>query len=411
MSETRVERLTVTSIGAQGDGLAIDRQGHAHHIPFALPEETWSIEGHGVPRLETPHPERSAPPCPHFGTCGGCVAQHMPEALYRAWKRSLVVDALRHRGLEPSVGALATIPPASRRRATLAARLEPTGVVLGFHGRRSHELIAIETCSVLDPRILALFPALARLTEALAGGRPEIRLAVTMTDTGGDVDVEGPKEADLGARSRAHLAAIAREARLARLSLSGVPVAELEAPSLTFAGKQVVPPPGAFLQAAPAAEAAITALVLEALGRAKKVADLFCGVGTLTLPVAVRARALAIDSEPALIAALAAAVRTNQGLKPIETRVRDLFRDPLSAIELKAFDAVVLDPPRAGARAQCERIAASKVARVVMVSCNPATMARDLRTLVDGGFRIDAVTPIDQFVWSAHVEAVVVLVR
>ena len=198
---------------------------------------------------------------------------------------------------------------------------------------------------------------------------------------------------------------------MARVSVGGVPVIERQAPVLHFAGKAVTPPPGAFLQAVPEAEQAMIDLVTAALGKAKQVGDLFCGLGTLTLPIAQKARVTAFDADRNAIAALNEAQRKNQGLKPFTAKPRDLFRDALSPMEMKDLDAVVLDPPRAGAKAQCERLAQSKVKRVVMVSCNPATLARDLRILIDGGYRLDAITPIDQFLYSPHLEAVAVLTR
>ena len=204
---------------------------------------------------------------------------------------------------------------------------------------------------------------------------------------------------------------IAAAARMARISVGGVPVIERQAPVLHFAGKAVSPPPGVFLQAVPQAEQAMIDLVTAALGKSKQVGDLFCGLGTLTLPIARTARVMAFDADRVAIDALDAAQRRNQGLKPITARVRDLFQDPLAPLEMKDLDAVVLDPPRAGARAQSERLAKSKVGRVAMVSCNPATLARDLRILIDGGYRLDAITPIDQFLYSPHLEAVAVLSR
>jgi 23S rRNA (uracil1939-C5)-methyltransferase len=281
---------------------------------------------------------------------------------------------------------------------------------VGYHGRRSHELVSAEECPVLDKRIVELLPALAELAEVVAARDETPRIGITITDTGADVDVEG-REDKLNARARVRISEITAAARMARVSVGGVPVIERQAPVLHFAGKAVTPPPGAFLQAVPEAEQAMIELVTAALGKSRHVGDLFCGLGTLTLPIARKARVLAYDADRAAIAALNEAQRKNQGLKPIKAAPRDLYRDPLSLLEMKELDALVLDPPRAGTKAQCERIAGTKIKRVVMVSCSPATLARDLRILIDGGYRLDAVTPIDQFLYSPHLEAVAVLSR
>ncbi len=334
----------------------------------------------------------------------------MPLAMYEEWKRDFLVRALRQQKIAVEAEPLITVPEHSRRRATFNARRMKGKMRIGYHGRRSHDLVTAEDCPVLDRRIVALLPALAELAAIAGGKEEETRVAITLTDTGADVDVEG-SERSLNAPARAKIGEIAASARLARVSIGGVPVIERQAPVLHFAGKAVTPPPGAFLQAVPEAERAMIDLVTAALGKAKQVGDLFCGLGTLTLPIAQKARVMALDDDRTAIAALNDALRKNQGLKPATTRARDLFQDPLSPMEMKDLDAVVLDPPRAGAKAQCERLAQSKVKRVVMVSCNPATLARDLHILINGGYRLDAITPIDQFLYSPHLEAVAVLSR
>jgi 23S rRNA (uracil1939-C5)-methyltransferase len=334
----------------------------------------------------------------------------MPLYMYREWKRDILVRALRQNRIEVEVQPMISVPEHSRRRATFNARRMKGAMHIGYHGRRSHDLVAAEDCSVLDKGIVELLPSLAELAGIVVPQEETTRLAVTLTDTGADIDIEGSERA-LNAAARAKIGEIAARMKLARVSVGGVPVIERQKPVLHFAGKAVTPPPGAFLQAVPEAERAMIDLVTSALGKAKLVGDLFCGLGTLTLPIAQRARVMAYDADRNAIAALDEALRKNQGLKPTTTRPRDLFRDALSPMEMKDLDAVVLDPPRAGAKAQCERLAQSKVKRVVVVSCNPATLARDLRILIDGGYRLEAVTPIDQFLYSPHLEAVAVLTR
>ena len=404
------EIVRITGLGAEGDGAAITASGAQIFIPQALPGEMWRVEeGYAAEPVEL-LPERRRPPNPDDEPCGGCVARHMPLAMYQEWKREFLVRALRQQGIAADVQPLITVPEHSRRRATFNACREGGRMRIGYHGRRSHDLVAAENCPVLDKRIVALLPALADLAGVVVTGADTARVAITLTDTGADVDVEG-REPSLNASARARISDIAANARMARVSVGGVPVIERQAPVLHFAGKAVVPPPGAFLQAVPEAEQAMIDLVTAALGKARYVGDLFCGLGTLTLPIARKARVLAVDSDRTAITALNDAQRRNQGLKPIATLPRDLFHDPLSPLEMKDFDAVVLDPPRAGARAQCERLVKSKVKRVVMVSCNPATLARDCRTLLDGGYHLETITPIDQFLYSPHLEAVAVLTR
>jgi 23S rRNA (uracil1939-C5)-methyltransferase len=405
-----IEIVQITGLGAEGDGTATTAAGAQIFIPQALPGETWRVEEGYAPEPVTLHPDRRRAPDPNDEPCGGCVARHMPHAMYEEWKRDFLVRALRQQKIAVEAEPLITVPEHSRRRATFNARRMKGAMRIGYHGRRSHDLVAAEDCPVLDRRIVALLPTLGDLAAIAAGKEEETRVAITLTDTGADVDVEG-NERSLNAPARAKIGEIAASAKLARVSVGGVPVIERQAPVLHFAGKAVTPPPGAFLQAVPEAEQAMINLVTAALGKAKQVGDLFCGLGTLTLPIAQKARVMALDDDRTAIAALNDALRKNQGLKPATTRARDLFQDPLSPMEMKVLDAVVLDPPRAGAKAQCERLAQSKVERVVMVSCNPATLARDLRILIDGGYRLETVTPIDQFLYSPHLEAVAVLSR
>lgn len=404
------EIVQIAGLGAEGDGTATTAAGAQIFIPQALPGESWRVEEGYAPAPVTLLPDRRRAPDPNDEPCGGCVARHMPLAMYEEWKRDFLVRALRQQKIAVEAEPLITVPEHSRRRATFNARRMKGKMRIGYHGRRSHDLVTAEDCPVLDRRIVALLPALAELAAIAGGKEEETRVAITLTDTGADVDVEG-SERSLNAPARAKIGEIAASARLARVSIGGVPVIERQAPVLHFAGKAVTPPPGAFLQAVPEAEHAMIDLVTAALGKAKQVGDLFCGLGTLTLPIAQKARVMALDDDRTAIAALNDALRKNQGLKPATTRARDLFQDPLSPTEMKDLDAVVLDPPRAGAKAQCERLAQSKVKRVVMVSCNPATLARDLHILINGGYRLDAITPIDQFLYSPHLEAVAVLSR
>ena len=397
----------IARLGAQGDGIAETPEG-SRFVPFALRGERVRVTGAAMPEVIVASPERTAPVCRHFGTCGGCVAQHMSGPLYGEWKRGIVVEALRQHGLAADVAPLVRVTPGSRRRAVLTARRVGGSVVLGYHQRRSHELVAIAECPVLLPAIVAKLPGLRALADLLAA--PETRMTVLHTQDGLDVSLENGAQL-VNPALFAALARVAAKHGLVRVAAGGEIVVERAVPVLSIGGASVVPPSGAFVQASEAAEQQMRDLVVGALGRAKRVADLFCGIGTWTFPIARRARVLAVDGDDAAIAALSAAARNAQGLKPIEILRRDLFREPLSARELKGFDAVVFDPPRAGAKAQAEQLARAEVPVVVAVSCDPGTLARDLRILVDSGYRLEAVTPVDQFEFSAHVETVAVLRR
>lgn len=402
------EGFEVVRLGARGDGIAEAAEG-PRYLPFALPGERVRAEGAGLPELlSAPNPERRAPACRHFGVCGGCVAQHMGERLYADWKRGIVEDALRKRGLRAELAPLRAIAAASRRRAVMTGRCLEGGSLLGYHPRGSDAAFEVLECPVLLAEIVACLPALREIVAATA--QREVRLTVLATPVGLDVAIASARALD--AKLSARLARIAAaEPRLARLTLDGETISQRQPPVLAFAGVEVCPPPGAFVQAVAAAESAIAEEVAAATAKVRRAADLFCGVGTLSFHLARGAAVAAFDSDAAAVKALELAARHAKGLKPIEAKVRDLMREPLSARELDGFDAVVFDPPRAGARAQASALARSRVPIVVAVSCYPGTFARDLRILVDGGYRLQRVVPIDQFLFSAHVEAVAYLRR
>jgi 23S rRNA (uracil1939-C5)-methyltransferase len=409
--ETRVPpgRYEIARLGAHGDGIAGGANGDVY-VPFALPGETADVPADGgVSIVGAVSSERAVPPCRHFGVCGGCVAQHMRDDLYARWKEGIVREAFAQRGLaDAPIGPLVHCAPASRRRAVLTAVRRGDRMQLGYHGRRSHDLVEISECSVLRPAIVAEFDALTQLTAAL--NVDEARLTVLATASGLDVAVTTDTKR-IAPRAATAIGRIAGERRFARVTVNGDAIAARSQPILDMAGAQVVPPPGAFVQAVEAAEAVMREGVLAAIPKAKRVADLFCGLGAFTYALALRSRVLSADNDRAALAALDHAVRNTQGLKPVEILPRDLFRDPLSPRELEDFDAVVLDPPRAGAQAQTEALARAVVPTVVYVSCNPATLARDTRLLIDGGYTLESVTPIDQFLYSDHVEAMAVFRR
>jgi 23S rRNA (uracil1939-C5)-methyltransferase len=406
------ERVVIDHIGHQGDGV-VRGEGAPVFVPYTLPGETVEIERSNeravLRAVIAPSAERIEPICPHFGICGGCALQHWQETGYRAWKRELVVAALRQAGVATEVGALINAHGEGRRRAVLHARRGGgTGLTVGFAGRRSHAIVPIERCPVLAKPLARVFEIGRRVAEILAPKEKPLDLHFTATEGGLDLDVRG--SGPLNTKMIAALARIAAEEKLARLTRHGEVVAQLAEPVLRIGTARVMLPAGSFLQATAAGEAALAAAVQEAVGGAKNIADLFSGVGTFALRLAGKAKVFAADGDKNAIAALLRAAKT-PGLKPVEAIVRDLFRRPLVDAELKKFDAVVLDPPRQGAEAQAKELARSPIKQVIYVSCSPATFARDAKILVSGGYQLARVTPVDQFRYSAHVELVGVFAR
>jgi 23S rRNA (uracil1939-C5)-methyltransferase len=411
---TDVFELTITRLGSQGDGIAETSEG-AVFLPYVLAgEQVRAQMQDGRARLVdvvVPSADRIAPICQHFTVCGGCTTQHMAALAEQAWKTALVATAFSQQRIDTVIHPIIASKPGTRRRAVFAARRTKAGAILGFHEPRTHDIVDLAQCPILSPDIESRIPALRALAAALVSRSGEARMTVTVVDNGVDVVVEDAKP-DLNFDERATIAGLARAARIIRLTVKGETVYESGEPLLRFGLARIVPAPGVFLQAVPEVEAAMTALILAAVGpKAKRVADLFCGAGTFTFPMAARCEVLAVDGDKLAIAALEAAFKRGQGMRPVTAKARDLFREPMSAKELERCDAVVFDPPRAGADAQARMIAKSKVPTVIAVSCAPSTLARDVRTLMEGGYVVESVTPIDQFLFSPHVEAVAVLRR
>lgn len=407
----------VTAIGDAGDGIVPPvTAGEAPlFIARAAPGDRVRIAADGSISLEVQPSaaRRTEPLCPHVSECGGCKVQHLSEAHYQDWKLARLTKALSDHGLvpgKPPAWAFRTLNE-SRRRAVLTANKEQGDWRLGFHESRSHALVDIERCAILRPLIMSALPTLRKITSVLLPKGGSCRITVLEVDRGLDVDIATDQKPYTG--SLPAIANLTAASRILRLTLGGAPFVQHTAPQLTISDIAVIPPPAAFLQASREAETAMVQLVCAAISkaRAKKVVDLFSGLGPFALAAARLASVKAIDSHRPLTEALAHAVRQSQGLKPIETQVRDLFQDPLSPRELERFDAVIIDPPRAGARLQAEAVARAKLATVAMVSCNPETLARDLEILVSGGYRLASVHAIDQFLYSPHLEAVAILTR
>jgi 23S rRNA (uracil1939-C5)-methyltransferase len=398
------EELTITTMGAKGDGVA-RHEGRAIHVPYTLAGErivaTVDGERGELNDVLLPSPDRIAPICRYFGTCGGCALQHWAPEPYAMWKRGLLGHALLQQGIETVIKPLIDAHRTGRRRAVFHARKKDGRAEAGFMARGTHDLIAIERCPILVPA-LAGAPALAtRLAQIIDTDKP-LDIHMTATESGIDCDIRGlgvPSD-----RQRRRLVENFAGFDLARLSVHGALIAIRNEPVLRIGRANVVLPSGAFLQATAEGEAALTSIAAEMVGNAKKIADLFCGIGPFSLRLAEKASVTAFDSDESAVAALRSA--RAEGLKPIKASVRDLFRVPLVPAELNGYDAVLLDPPRAGARAQMAELARSDVPRVISVSCDVQSFARDAKILIEAGYVCERVVPVDQFAYSAHLEMV-----
>lgn len=398
-------QLTIERLGHHGDGIARGPDGPVY-VPQTLPGEvvTGEVQGDRLTdvRILTPSPDRVKPPCPHARTCGGCLMQHASDPFVADWKQGIIRGALSGQGIEADLRPMLTSPAQSRRRATIAGRKTKGGTLIGFHARASDMLVAVPNCKLLHPDLIAAFPGLDALVRLGGSRTTELALTVTRSAGGPDVSVTGGKELD--ATLRMELARACEANGIARLTWDGETVALATPPVQRFGTAAVVPPPGAFLQATPQGEAALVANVRDAVGPAKRIIDLFAGCGTFTLPLAEQAEVHAVEGDAALTAALDKAARATPGLRRVTVETRDLFRRPLEKDEFKGIDAVVIDPPRAGAEAQTARLAESRVPVIAAVSCNPATFARDAKILMAAGYGLDWVQGVDQFRWASHVE-------
>lgn len=390
----------IRRLGHRGDGVA-DGPVFA---PLTLPGErvTGEVEGDRIvdPRILEPSPDRVSAPCTHFKTCGGCALQHASDTFVAEWKTEVIRTALSAHGIDAHMRPIHTSPPRSRRRAVLSGRRTKKGALIGFHARKSDTIVPIGDCHLLAPALFECLPTLADITKLGASRSATLSFALTLTETGVDCRVTGGKPLDPALQ----MALPQFRDRLIRLTWEDEVVYADATPILHFGNTALTPPPGAFLQATADGEAALNAAVAEALDGATRVADLFAGCGTFTLPLAERVPVHAVEGVPDLIAALDHAVRHAQGLKAVTSETRDLFRRPLDPDDLAKFDGIVIDPPRAGAEAQTKALAAAQIPRIAMVSCNPVTFARDAAMLITAGYRLNWVQPVDQFRWSPHVE-------
>jgi 23S rRNA (uracil1939-C5)-methyltransferase len=406
------ERITIDHVGHFGDGVATESNVNIY-VPYTLGGEVVDVmpvpgqhpDHRALANIITPGPERIEPFCPHFGTCGGCAIQHWQPAAYRNWKRQLVVDVLAQAGISCEVGELIDAHGAGRRRSTLHARQGQTGVLrVGFAAAGRHEIIAIDRCPIFEPGLDGGIEAANAIAGVLRPVQKPLDIQITATLDGLDVDVRGSGPLDTALLSE--LSAVAKRHHITRLTRHGELVLMQSPPRVRVGRATVTLPPASFMQPTATGEETLGSLVTDLCKGAKHVADLFCGFGPFTLRLAEKFHVSAFDSDDKAIAALKEAVRLTQGLKPIQAQTRDLFRRPFVPQELRDFDCVVIDPPRQGAEAQTRQLAAGPVNRIVSVSCNPATFARDAKALIAARFKLQSVVPVDQFRHTPHVEVV-----
>ena len=397
-------RYEITRLGQHGDGIA---EGPVF-APLTLPGETVTgvLNGNRLSdvKIETPSADRVSAPCRHFRSCGGCQLQHASDGFLAEWKVDVVASALGAHGIEAEFLPISTSPPSSRRRATFAARRTKKGAMAGFHAKGSDVIVEIHDCKLLTPDLMAAVPVAEALAVAGSSRKNGIGVAATLSMNGLDLAVTGGKSLD--GPLRIELAALAEAHGLARLAWEGEIVVTRHAPDQKFGTSIVQPPPGSFLQATHEGQAALLSEVMRITAGAKRIVDLFAGCGTFSLPLAKTAEVHAVEGEAEMMDALDAAWRKTPGLKVITHETRDLFRRPLMPDELAGFEAVVIDPPRAGAQAQTMELCEAGVGKIAYVSCNPTSFAKDAAVLLEHGYTLGPIRVVDQFRWSTHVELV-----
>lgn len=406
--------LTITSVGHRGDGIA-SHEGRSIYVPFTLPGEHVRADITGsrgsVAEVLEASPSRIEPICDHFETCGGCLLQHMAPDAYLAFKHEIVVNALQNHGLDLPVEMPVAISTSARRRAVFSAKRQKNGrLSFGFAGRRSHTIVDIQSCPILLPALANRLEDLRAIAGIACSAKKVLKLHATATETGLDVLLVDGKEDE---RTRQHLAEETLRRKIARISFPTDTIVEPISPRLMIEGTAITPRPGTFLQATADSEDILANLVVDTFrtAGAKNVVDLFSGFGAFSLRLAHLAKVTAVDSDADALFSLDQALRFATGLKTVKSIRRDLFRNPYTTKELNLFDAIVFDPPRAGAERQAYEISQSKVKTVVAISCNPLTLAADLSTLVAGGYTVRTIRPVDQFVFSPHIETIAVCVR
>lgn len=394
----------IIRLGLHGDGIAEGPVYALRSLPGEIVEGV--LEGNKLTNVKIVRPstDRVAPLCPHYTGCGGCQVQHASDAFVAQWKSDLIKTALSAQGIETEIRPISTSPAASRRRATFSARRTKKGAIAGFHRQASDVIVEIPKCQLLMPGLMSVLASAEDLARIAVSRKGELSIAVTHSGAGPDMSVTGGKPLDGPLRKT--LSDLAEKHDIARLCYEEDVIVTRRPPSQLFDDIVIYPPPNAFLQATKDAEKRLQLEVQAIVGDSTHVIDLFAGCGTFSLPLAKKVRVLAVEGDGDMAKCLEQAWRMTEGLKEITTQTRDLFRSPLTSDEFAKFEAVVVDPPRAGALAQTRELASSGVPIIAYVSCNPTSFARDAKCLLDAGYHLDWVLPIDQFRWSAHVELV-----
>jgi 23S rRNA (uracil1939-C5)-methyltransferase len=421
MALDRTVDVEIAAIGSRGDGVATTEKGMIY-VPYSGPGDLVRVRlpakktGHThaeIVEILRPGPDSQAPVCPHFTECGGCSVQHLAYPAYETWKRQLVCSALQHRGLDPSVVLpMVSGGQARRRRTRLSARKTSGGLLLGYRAPRSHLIVPVLNCAVLSPAIVESFDDIRDILQRILNSGEAAEVAVTLCASGLDLTIASPTYPDLAMREA--LVAFADAINLARLNWQllgqgrlgdAETVVRRRAVELPVAGTSIEPPPDAFIQPTAEGERVLQDGVKAALAGASRVADLYAGCGSFALVLADSGSFVrAFDAETDHLEALVTAARRGGFGERVSHEVRDLHRRPLAGEDLLALDGVVLDPPRAGALSQVKELARTPVPIVAYVSCNPASFARDARILVDTGYRLESVLPVDQFLFTAHIE-------
>lgn len=416
MSSSKKEQveLKIDHVGALGDGIASTDNGPVF-VPFVLVGETIIADVSNsrgtIVDIKSPSADRIAPICKHFGSCGGCAAQHMNEDAYKAWKLDIANQALQKGGIDYKIETINACQPGERRRVVLTAERSNEGTKLGYHQAVSHELVAIDECPVAHPDIIKHLDLFREIAQIITPHSKTSQLTILLCENGFDVAISGKFELK---DATIHTAAqkVTSSSVVKRLAFNNEVLVEASAPALTFGDTLIQVPTGSFAQASKRAELEMIALVTKHLKSCKKTVDLFSGCGTFTFPLAQKCAVHAVETSGPALNAIDRGFRSRQGLKPITTERRDLYRSPLVRENLKPYQGVIFDPPRAGAEVQSKQLArALNIKKVAAVSCNPTTLARDLDLLIKGGFKIKSITAIDQFLWSPHVEMVALLER
>lgn len=387
--------------GIDNSGAGITSEGIK--LPGTLPGEQISINNN-ILKIIKPAETRVTPVCSHYKNCGGCTIQHAKASFIKEWKFNIIESSLAERGIKTNIRPIQTSESESRRRATFHGIKTKKNVIVGFFKKGSHELVSTEQCKLVDPRIISKYPLFREITKIGATRKSVINIVTTLTSSGLDLNVLNGKILDV--KTKGQISVLCETFKIARITWNGDLLSQFSPPTIIFDKLVVTIEPETFLQATEQGQEALIKNVLDSVKGASNVVDLFSGCGTFSLPIAKYAKILAVDKSENMLSVIKNAWRKNHGLKEIVCRAQDLFKNPILKDELKLFDTVIIDPPRSGAEVQINEIATSSITRVSSVSCNPKTFSRDARVLIDSGFALDWVQPIDQFLWSSHIEIV-----